>query len=147
MIPPKYDACIYGADSELHVMTIILLVNFEEKSRLEKFFRVPVSPFLNYQHMFGCLVYAIHFSLAAGQSIPKWDSCERLGIHLGPSPKHAHSVTLALNPTTGLVSLEYYVTFHDFFKTICFNHVETALPYARQKLTGFVNEEKNWGKS
>ena len=46
-----------------------------------------------------------------------------------------------------LVSLEYYVTFHDFFKTICFNHVETALPYARQKLTGFVNEEKNWGKS
>ena len=46
----------------------ILLVNLEGKSRLERFSGINVSPSLKYQNSFGCPVYALHSSLAAGKS-------------------------------------------------------------------------------
>ena len=54
---------------------------------------------------------------------------------------------LVLSPTTGLVSLQFHVTFDDFFKTTCFNHAEILLPSAWQKPAGFVHEDKYQGKS
>ena len=61
-------------------MSNILLGDLERKFRLKKFSGFNVSPSLKYQHIFGCLVYALHSSLAVGKSIPKWDSHARLGI-------------------------------------------------------------------
>jgi hypothetical protein len=48
-------------------------------------------------HPFGCLVYVLHNKLQAGMKISKWASLSRLGMYLGPSPRHAKSVALVLN--------------------------------------------------
>ena len=56
--------------------------------------------------LFGCPVYALHSSLALGQSIPKWDSGAILGIYLGLSQKHACPVALVIKPTIGSVSMQ-----------------------------------------
>ena len=36
---------------------------------------------------------------------------------MGPSPSHGRQVSLILSPATGLVSPQYHVTHHDYFKT------------------------------
>lgn len=50
--------------------------------------------------------------------IPQWNSCARVGVNLDPSPFHARNVYLVLNPHTGLVSPQFYVSFDDFFETV-----------------------------
>ena len=74
------------------------------QSQLVKFAGVAVSPSLQHTHTFGCPVYALQLSLAANKCILKWDARAKLGMYLGPSPRHAWSVALVLNLTTGLVS-------------------------------------------
>ena len=48
----------------------------------------------------------------------KWKQRSRLGVYLGPSPNHARSVALVLNPRTGHVSPQFHVKFDDFFETV-----------------------------
>lgn len=85
---------------------------------LERFASTTVSPRLKANHTFGCPIYALHNRLQADGRIPKWNSRARLGVYLGPSPRHASSVSLVLNLNTGLVSPQFHVQHDDFFETV-----------------------------
>ena len=111
------------------------------QSRLKKFIRAQVAPSLKHTHTFGCPVFALQSAFAAGKAIPKWDARARLGVYLRPSPRHAQSVVLVLNLSTGLVSSQYHVIFDDFFETTQFNRAEAQLPSAWQKFAGFNHED------
>jgi hypothetical protein len=78
-------------------------------SPIERFSRVQVAPHLRENHPFGCPVYALNNRLQSGNRIPKWNSRARLGVYLGPSPRHASSVSLVLSLETGLVSPQFHV--------------------------------------
>lgn len=84
-------------------------------SRLEKFSSICVGAAMRSFHAFGCPVFALHNSLASGNTIPKWSPMARLGLNLGPSWTHARNVTLVLNLSTGLVSPQYHVAYDDIF--------------------------------
>lgn len=47
----------------------------------------------------------------------KWKERARIGVYLGLLPKHARSVALVLNPSTGLVSPQWHVKYDDMFMT------------------------------
>ena len=57
-------------------------------------------------------------ALQSGQGVPKWKHHLRLGVYLGPSPNHAHSVALMLNPCTDHVSPQFHAKFNDFFEIV-----------------------------
>ena len=90
----------------------------EDLSPLEKFSGVPVRPKLCHFHVFRRPRYVIDNALQSGQGVLKWKQCSRLGIYLGPSPSHARSVALVLNPRTGHVSPQFHVKFNDFFESV-----------------------------
>ena len=94
------------------------------KSPIEKFANIQVGANMHHMHTFGCPVYALNNALASGNSLPKWSPRARLGINIGPSPRHAQSVTLVLNPSTGLVSPQYHVKFDEFFESV--QHIKDA---------------------
>ena len=70
------------------------------RSPIELFSGMEVSPKLKHFHVFGCPVYMLDSKLQSGLAIPKWKARSHLGMYLGPSPNHAHSVSLVLNPQT-----------------------------------------------
>lgn len=83
---------------------------------------IPIHEF----HTWGSPLYVLDArQQSANITIPKWDPKCRLGIYLGFSPYHASNVALVLNPSTGLVSPQFHVTFDDDFST---------LPYLRSCL-------------
>ena len=82
------------------------------------FTRQTKPPKVRYNHTFGCPTYILHWNLQGIKKINKWIKRARVGINLGPSPKHASTVSLVLNPTTGLVSPQFHVKHDDFFETI-----------------------------
>ena len=86
----------------------------EEQSPLERFSGVSITPKLHHFHAFGCPTYVLDNALQSGQGSPKWKRCSRLGVYLRPSPSHARSVALVLNPRTGHVSPQFHVKFDDF---------------------------------
>ena len=83
-------------------------------SRIEMFGNLKIRPKLRHYHPFGCPAYVLNSSTI----INKWEAKARVGIYLGISPKHARSVYLILNPTTGIVSPQYHVKFDSLFQTI-----------------------------
>jgi len=87
-------------------------------SSLERFTSSQVATHLKVFLTWGCLIYALNNALQAGPSIPKWNSRARLGINLGLSPKHARSVSLVLNLTTGNASPQFHVIHDNFFETV-----------------------------
>eukprot|EP00957_Ditylum_brightwellii_P158551 12068705-Ditylum_brightwellii.AAC.1 len=67
----------------------------EGVSPMEKFTGVPVTYGAQVNHTFGCPVYALDTRLQTGSdSVLKWNLRARLGIYLGPSPRHARNVSL-----------------------------------------------------
>ena len=87
----------------------------ENQSPLERFSGVNVTPKLHHFHAFGCPTYVLDNALQSGQGSPNWKQRSRLGVYLGPSPSHARSVALVLNPRTSHVSPQFHVKFDDFF--------------------------------
>ena len=85
------------------------------KSRLELFSGVPVSPSLKDFHTYGCPVFVLDNALQACSRIP-WNPRGRMRLYLGTSPKHARSVALVLNLTTGLVSPQFHIQFFSFLR-------------------------------
>lgn len=69
-------------------------------------------------HHFGCPIYVLDSALQAGHAHNKWQERARIGIYLGPSPKHARSVALVLSLTSGLTSPQFHVTFDSTFSTL-----------------------------
>jgi hypothetical protein len=109
-------------------------------SPLETFTGVPIRPQLRHYHTFGSPVYCLDKDLQAGKSVPKWQARSRLGIYLGPSPNHARSVSLVLNPTTGHVSPQFHLRHDDFFETVTGRATDFTAPPAHWKtLSRIVN--------
>jgi len=109
---------------------------------LERFARADVAPKLKENHAFGCPVYALQNQLAAGGRIPKWNPRARLGLNLGPSPRHAGSVSLILNLQTGLVSPAFHVTHDDFFETVRPTATNATTISVWQSLAGFDKNKR-----
>jgi hypothetical protein len=87
-------------------------------SPIELFANVAVKPKIKHFHTFGCPVYVLDNKLQSSQSLPKWESRSRVGINLGPSPRHSRSVALVLNLDTGMASPQYHVRYDDLFETV-----------------------------
>ena len=90
----------------------------EDQSPLERFLGIKITPKLRHFHTFGCPTYVLDNARQSGQGSPKWKQCTRLGMYLRPSPSHARSVALVLNPRIGHVSPQFHVKFDDFFETV-----------------------------
>jgi hypothetical protein len=90
----------------------------EEKSRIERFSGSDIHPNLRHHHHFGVPVYVLDSSMQSGKKIPKWMPRARVGIYVGKSLRHARSVSLVLNPRTGLASPQYHCKYDDTFETV-----------------------------
>ena len=90
----------------------------EELLPLEQFSGIQIAPKLCNFHAFGCPTYILDNALQSDQGTPKWKQCSQLGGYLGPSPSHAQSVALVLNPRTRHVSPQFHVKFDDFFEMV-----------------------------
>ena len=111
----------------------------ENSSPIERFTGVPIRPKLRHYHAFGCPTYVLDNSLQSGQGAPKWKQRARLGIYLGPSPSHARTVALILNPRTGHVSPQFHMKFDDFFETVGNSPTDMDIPEPEWKyLSGFA---------
>ena len=114
----------------------------QELSPLEHFSGVQIAPKLRHFHAFGCPTYVLDDALQSGQGAPKWKERARLGVHLGPSPNHARSVALVLNPRTGHVSPQFHVKFDDFFETVQTKSTDLDAPDPAWKyLSGFATKK------
>jgi hypothetical protein len=85
---------------------------------LERFSGSEVAANLKDCHTPLCPVYALNSSLASDKSIPKWDKICRLGINMGPSPRHSRNVSLVLDLKTGLSSPQFHVKHDELFETV-----------------------------
>ena len=90
----------------------------DDKSPQSMFTGIDVMPNLNHMHTFGCPVFALNSKLAAQQPIGHWKKRSRIGVYLGPSQRHAKTVSLVMNPMNGLVSPQFHVSHDEFFETI-----------------------------
>lgn len=89
----------------------------------EEFFSaVPVRPTTRYLHAFGCPVYVLQEALQSGKKQPKWGERSRVGVYLGHSAQHAPTVSLILNPMTGLISPQFHCVFDDQFNSPKLDH-------------------------
>ncbi len=61
------------------------------------------------------------------QPFQKWSTPTRLGINLDPLSLNSPNIYMILNPITGLVSPQYYVSFDDFFETIIYHNRENSI--------------------
>jgi hypothetical protein len=86
---------------------------------LESFLSTPVRPqVLNFHPPF-CPTYVLHNGLqGGGKCLNKWVRRSRIAVYLGLSPRHAQSVALVPNLSTGYVSPQYHLKFDDFFETV-----------------------------
>lgn len=110
-------------------------------SPLEVFAGVDVHPKILSFHPVGCPVYTLDSALTAGKVLPKWEDRARVGIYLGPSPRHSRLVSLVLSLTTGLVSPQYHMVFDDHFQTVR-SRGPGAMHYTSdwQRLSGFEHD-------
>jgi hypothetical protein len=99
----------------------------------ERFSGVEVAPNIKANHTCGCPVYALNSKLAAGKSIPKWDSRARVGLYL---PGHARNVYLVLSLDTSLVSPQFHVHHDNLFETVSPKAGNTTVLSYWQKLSG-----------
>ena len=114
----------------------------QELSPLEMFSGVEIAPKLRHFHAFRCPTYVLDNALQSGQGAPKWKECSRLGVYLGPSPNHARSIVLVLNPRTGHVSPQFHVKFEDFFETVQPKATDLDAPDPEWKyLSGFATKK------
>jgi hypothetical protein len=104
---------------------------------LERFTGSAVSPYIKSNHTFGCPVYALQNHLQTNGKLPKWNPRSRIGIYLGPSPRHASSISLVLNINTGLLSPQFHVSHDDFFETVRPSTGNPSVQSLWQQLSGF----------
>ena len=104
----------------------------------ERFSQVEIMSNMRNFHTFGCPVYALDRRLQEQKSVNSWAPRARLGINLGPSPRHARSVTLVMNLSNGLVSPQYHVRHDEFFETVDRNTDSPKAPW--MTLAGFRNQ-------
>jgi hypothetical protein len=69
------------------------------------------------EHHFGCPVYVLNKDIQDEKKAKRWIDVTRIGINLGPSPRHASSVALILNLKSGLVSPQFHCQYDDLFES------------------------------
>ena len=80
-------------------------------------------------HVFGALVYVLKDGLTSGSDeVHHWYPRSRLGMYIGPSPRHARTVGLILNIQTGLISPQFHTS-----NTMASLKPTTPLRYSRRK--------------
>jgi len=82
--------------------------NEDDTCPISKFCNTASVPKVQNQQHFGCPTYVLRKELQDHKKIRKWSNRNRIGINLGYSSRHAHSVSLILNLQTGLVSPQYH---------------------------------------
>jgi len=92
--------------------------NKDDTCPMSKFCNTASVPKVQHQHHFGCPTYVLRKELQDHKKIRKWSDRTRVGINLGYSSRHAHSVSLILNLQTGLVSPQYHCQYDDLFETM-----------------------------
>jgi hypothetical protein len=107
-----------------------ILIGRDHVSPLELFSQVEVRPQVKFAHTFGSPVYVLDEKLQAGQSKPKWEHRARIGVYLGPSPRHSRKVALVLNLQTGHISPQFHVQHDDLYDTMRAN-AGNPLPVSR----------------
>jgi hypothetical protein len=109
-------------------------------SPLEQFSDTPVRPHvLNYHPLF-CPVYVLHRGLQGGGKRPnKWVRRSQISVYMGMSPRHARSVALVLNLSTGYMSPQFHLKFDDFFETV--QDAKTRPVSKWQMLARFVTDD------
>jgi hypothetical protein len=69
-------------------------------------------------HVWGSPCFVLDPKLQDGNKVPKFDPRSRQGLNVGWSPRHASTVPLVLNLTTGNISPQFHVVFDDWFTTV-----------------------------
>ena len=69
-------------------------------------------------HVWGSPAYVLDKRIADGHKLPKWEPKSQRHVNMGFSPKHASTVPLVLNPSTGSLTGQYHVVFDDWFQTV-----------------------------
>ena len=113
----------------------------DDQSPIEKFSSVNVSTKLSQLHTFGSPVYVLDAKLQQGKRIQKWTNRSRVGVYLGPSPRHSRKVALVLSLTTGHVSPQFHCQFDDLFDTRRKSSGNPNIPSQWQGKTGFINAD------
>ena len=97
----------------------VLKVDYDGINPMEKFSGTITELTLKNYHTWGCPVYVLDARLQGNKyGPPKWEYRSHEVIYLFHSPFNALSVALVLNPTTGNVSLQFYVVIDDEFPTV-----------------------------
>jgi GAG-pre-integrase domain len=69
-------------------------------------------------HVWGCPSYVLEKSMADGKKLPRWKPRSIRCMNVGLSPKHASTVPLVLNVSTGYITAQFHVVFDDWFTTV-----------------------------
>ena len=77
---------------------------------------------LTHAHPWGCPTCVLDPRVQASFEFLKWDPRARQGVHLGPSPLHASTVGLMLDPNTNGISPPLHCIHGDHFETITHDH-------------------------
>ena len=78
-----------------------------------------ISPKLRYNHVFWCPLYALQYCLQTGGRISKWNPRARMGLYMGPSPRHMRLLYLVLNLEAAMVSPQLHFQHANFFEIFC----------------------------
>jgi transposase InsO family protein len=108
---------------------------------MSKFCNTASVPKVQNQHHFGCPTYVLRKELQDHKKIRKWSDRTRIGINLGYSSRHAHSVSLILNLQTGLVSPQYHCQYDDSFETTMGTQARSIPTSQWQYKAGFTSEK------
>ena len=97
-----------------------LVTDCQGYTSIERFSQTHLPVNASIFHTWASPVYVLDSRGQSDSKIPKWEPRSRLGINLGFSPFHASSVSLVLNPHTGLVSPQFHIFYDDDFSTLPF---------------------------
>ena len=90
--------------------------------------------------VWGCPVYVLDPTVQDGKKLPRWKPKSRRGQFLGFSKRHANTVGLIRNLTTGSISTQFHVVYDDWFTTIPSTvgvHDEEEVPDTWEDLLAF----------
>jgi len=114
--------------------------NKDDTCPMSKFCNTASVPTIQNQHHFGCPTYVLRKELQDHKKIRKWSDRTRIGINLGYSSRHAHSVSLILNLQTGLVSPQYHCQYDDLFETTMGTQARSTPTSQWQYKAGFTSD-------
>jgi hypothetical protein len=77
-----------------------------------------------------------------GRKARKWHDRTRIGVNLGLSSRHAHSVSLVLSVQTGLVSHQIHCSYDDLFESTTDTQAR-SIPKSQWQYKGEFAKEPN----